>query len=121
MNDSISRQKVIDWLKNEWDGMVTSLFNGIESLPSAQPERKTGKRWILFSERLSETNEFVLATTAWGEVTIAQRFHPSVNSTYWFIHEGNTNATVDDLIAWMPLPDPYQPDDFAQHMNNPED
>ena len=38
MNDSISRQTVIDWLKNEWDGMVTSLFNGIESLPSAQLE-----------------------------------------------------------------------------------
>lgn len=37
MNDLISRQAAIDWLKNKWDGMVTSVFKGIENLPSAQP------------------------------------------------------------------------------------
>lgn len=36
--DCISRQGVLDWLKNEWDGMVTSVFDGIKALPSAQPE-----------------------------------------------------------------------------------
>ena len=43
MNDLISRQAVLDWLKNEWNGMVTSLFDGIKALPSAQPKR-TDKR-----------------------------------------------------------------------------
>ena len=39
MNDDlISRQEALDWLKNEWNGMVTSLFDGIKSLPSAQTE-----------------------------------------------------------------------------------
>ena len=38
-NDNISRQAAINWLKNEWDGMVTSVFKGIESLPPAQPEK----------------------------------------------------------------------------------
>ena len=33
--DFISRQKAIDWMKNEWDGMVVSVFDGIEHLPSA--------------------------------------------------------------------------------------
>lgn len=40
MNDLISRQAAIDWLKNEWNGMVTSLFDGIKALPSAQPEQR---------------------------------------------------------------------------------
>ena len=36
--DTIDRQAALDWLKNEWNGMVTSLFDGIKALPSAQPE-----------------------------------------------------------------------------------
>lgn len=36
--DVIDRQATLDWLKNEWNGMVTSLFDGIKALPSAQPE-----------------------------------------------------------------------------------
>jgi len=36
--DVIDRQAALDWLKNEWNGMVTSLFDGIKALPSAQPE-----------------------------------------------------------------------------------
>ena len=44
-DDTISRQAAIDALTHEWDGMVTSVFDVIKSLPSAQPERKRGK-WI---------------------------------------------------------------------------
>ena len=36
--DCISRQAVLDWLNDEWDGMVLSVFDGIRNLPSAQPE-----------------------------------------------------------------------------------
>ena len=36
--DVIDRQATLDWLKNEWNGMITSLFDGIKALPSAQPE-----------------------------------------------------------------------------------
>lgn len=36
--DCIDRQAALDWLKNEWNGMVMSLFDGIKGLPSAQPE-----------------------------------------------------------------------------------
>ena len=44
MSDLINRQAALDWLKNEWNGMVTSLFDGIKALPSAQPE--TAKRIV---------------------------------------------------------------------------
>ena len=45
MSDYISRQSAIDALTHKWDGMVTSVFDVINSLPSAQPERKTG-HWV---------------------------------------------------------------------------
>jgi len=63
--------------------------------------------WIPCSDRLPENDEYVLATTAWGDVTIAERVYPPINDTCWFIHDGNTNATIDDVIAWSPLPEPY--------------
>ncbi len=34
VGDNISRQAVLEWLKTEWDGMVTSVFDGVEQLPS---------------------------------------------------------------------------------------
>ena len=36
--DLISRQAAIDALTHKWNGMVTSVFDVINSLPSAQPE-----------------------------------------------------------------------------------
>lgn len=61
--------------------------------------------WIPVSERLPEKNVEVLATTEWGAVTISEMY--SAND--WFIHEGTTNAETDDIVAWMPLPKPYKP------------
>lgn len=37
--DVISRQAAIDALTNDWDGMVTSVFDLIGNLPSAQPDK----------------------------------------------------------------------------------
>ena len=76
----------------------------IESRPTIQPEQ----RWIPCSERLPENDERVLATTAWGEVTIAERIYPPIDDTCWFIDDGNTNATIDDVVAWMPLSELYK-------------
>lgn len=38
MSDLIERQAVLDWLNDEWDGMVVSVFDGIRALPSAKSE-----------------------------------------------------------------------------------
>ena len=60
--------------------------------------------WFPCSERLPKEDQEVLATTNWGDVTYAWRY----DNNKWFIHEGSTNATTDDILAWMPLPDPYR-------------
>lgn len=75
---------------------------------SAEDFEKLLPHWIPCSERLPKDGERVLATTAWEDVTIAERIYPPINETCWFIHDGNTNATIDDVIAWMPLPESYK-------------
>lgn len=61
--------------------------------------------WIPCSEKLPLiTTGEVLATTIWGEITIADRF----STDKWFIHEGNSNAVTSDILAWQPLPTPYK-------------
>ena len=117
VGDLISRQDAIDALartareafnlSDEYNQYLAGLIDGesaIRQLPSVQSEQ----RWIPCSERLPDNDERVLATTAWGDVTIAERIYPPINDTCWFIHDGNTNATIDDVVAWMPLPEPYQ-------------
>ena len=59
--------------------------------------------WIPTSEQLPDINVEVLATTSWGDVTIAWR----TRDDDWLIHEGEGNATDDDVVAWMKLPEPF--------------
>jgi len=59
--------------------------------------------WIPIG-RLPEKNVKVLATTEWGEVTIAEIF----GNGDWFIRQGASNANADDILAWMPLPQAYK-------------
>ena len=63
--DLIDRQAAIDALTHKWDGMVTSVFDVINSLPSAQPERKkmSNKEWVDF---LSE--QFTVSRTSAREM-----------------------------------------------------
>lgn len=52
-DDLIRRQDAIEWLTTEWDGMVTSVFDGIKRLPSAETERLTG-HWIHVGDGYTE-------------------------------------------------------------------
>ena len=70
---------------------------------SAEDFEKLLPHWTPCSEGLPKVDESVLATTVWNDVTIAWR----IGINEWFIHDGGTNATTEDLIAWMPLPEPY--------------
>ncbi len=69
--------------------------------------KEAERRWIPCSERLPKVDESVLATTVWNDVTTAWR----IGVDKWFIHDGGTNATTEDLIAWMPLPEPWEGDE----------
>ena len=66
---------------------------------------RNADKWISVERELPPKGEFVLATTSWNDVTIAE----NLGGGNWFIHEGDSNATDEDIIAWQPLPKPYNP------------
>lgn len=59
-------------------------------------------KWIPISEQMPPLRTEVLATSN-GYVTIAEW----CGGDEWFIQEGNSNATTEDIEAWMKLPIPY--------------
>ena len=99
--DLINRQDALEAL-NSINGTAETdqAFHVIEALPSVQHEQQ----WIPCSERLPEEYQAVLATLNNGELTYAWRF----DVDEWVICEGDRNATTDDILAWMPMPEPYK-------------
>ena len=119
MDNLISRQAAIDELDKgawgvEWDKTLAKTM--IESLPSAQPEQ----RWISCSERVPEEyGEFLVTMT---EKAKAKDLGFDIDETYIRKMRYNSNgwqlprhipswineAVKDEVLAWMPLPEPYQ-------------
>ena len=93
--DLISRQAAIDALTHEWDGMVTSVFDVIKSLPSAQPEQKTDE-WIPISKETNPTK------SGWYLVTVMAEFYATDGMWY------DIDEPTDMYLRWMPLPEPYR-------------
>lgn len=59
-------------------------------------------KWIPCKERLPKEDEYNLVQTEYGDMTIAKYTH----SDYWEeIHQ--LKPVADEIVAWMPLPEPY--------------
>ena len=121
MDDLISRQAAIDalgekplaWtegeyelgLQNQWQSDVDAL----KALPSAQPEQK----WIPCSERLPEKFQTCIVTDELRQCTYEYDYDPKNEFTkkYGWRYNGR------QIIAWMPLPEPYKgcENDLARH------
>ena len=126
MSDTISRQAAIDAVEHITSSMSvcvnTDECHGMKrmqrqavielaNLPSAQPEQ----RWIPCSERLPEEGDYKSCIEC-------------LDGAVWYFTENGTMgigyyyestkewSTTDDLktdgkvVAWMPLPEPYQED-----------
>lgn len=88
-------------------------LNTLMELPSVTPQPKVGK-WIPVTERLPETRDEVLISLADGRITIASyndHFLPFFNKPIgWGVDAKRfvLDFCSDDVIAWMPLPEPYK-------------
>ena len=124
MNDSISRQaaiEAIDILKRNYpsscfEELCKAVDIAIKAL-SAQPEND----WIPISERLPEANGRYLVTrglnacgSLWNRIYIANYSDlmgiKSVRG-WWRGNVGKSDfERLNDVLAWMPLPEPYRED-----------
>jgi hypothetical protein len=106
--DAISRQSMLDYMKYLHDEMPEEEF--IKALPSVTPTQK----WIPVSERLPKITDFYLIQYSreicGDEITVA----------YYSVEEKRSDPDYEwefkphcgeykEVIAWMPLPKAYEP------------
>ena len=112
MDDTISRQAAIDLLKQmrkdgdmvPWEGK--DVFARIRELP-AEPH------WIPVTERRPETTDAVLTTY----IVNGDRSRRYIEESSYYGHDDSWSSPWDEyrvagtsieVIAWMPLPEPYK-------------
>lgn len=118
MSDLIDRQKVIDAFLNlandiwnqgacvSWADAFRVSAEMITDMPSAQPE----PQWIPVRERLPEINKPVLVWL-YDEYYLSE-LHSIGGVLYWDFDQFDLcGDEFNDVIAWMPLPEPYKEDD----------
>ena len=82
----------------------------LKALPSAEPERK----WISVTEALPKDGEFVLLTIRRLDKKYNQNSFISVGyiswnqNAWWCAHDGDCDAHNVNVLAWMPLPEPWR-------------
>ncbi len=70
-------------------------------------------RWIPCSERLPKFGDDVLITLSMGhlckdEIAIAYLMYDNCNKLFWMDYIHSEPYKTDEVLAWMPLPEPYK-------------
>lgn len=106
MSDLISRQAAIDEITESFErgDYLQMTLRRIENLPAAEPH------WIPCSERLPEDDELMLVNyidRRPDAMDIWIGWHEMEN--VWYIDgEAHSAEYGNEVIAWMPLPEPYK-------------
>ena len=128
--DCISRQAVIDLMMQKWgenfsgDDAMQESIDAIRVMPSVTPQEP---RWIPVSERLPNDRDWYLgifkeSNTGWINplpfiCDYVGRKTKATTKEFWILR-GFTDRDYKDCdyyynlecVAWMPLPQPYQPE-----------
>lgn len=100
--DCISKQALQEWIKDKSFGdIVVASEHNFDCLPPVKPQEP---KWIPCSERLPEEGKDVLACFYTGEGNYKMMVSRRSDYNYW----SGVGRTAD-MVAWMPLPAPYKP------------
>lgn len=118
MNDLISRQAAIRWVKTECNpyGNPTLDFESgkkviehLEQMPSARSDQ----RWIPVTERCPEIGQIVLCLLKtrhyYGRIHVCKYCAADKYYDHPYFDWGHNG--FPDVVAWMPLPEPYREDE----------
>lgn len=104
MSDLISRQAVEDVIYDYSRSHAVDyaqIMERIDKIPSVENKGE----WIPVSERLPEKNVWVLVTVEQS----GKRFQEIMRrNNYIEAWTDNFDNYTDEIIAWLPLPDPYK-------------
>ena len=78
-------------------------------------ELKQAQRWIPCSERLPEGGREILVTEKGGFIRHCEYANYGDFQEFQTVKEG---LTVHDVIAWMPLPEPYKGEEPFEELDN---
>ena len=110
--DAVSRQAMLDAITEIDDNINMDIYTNevreiIDDLPSVIPARKK-EEWISCSEKMPKQNEYIgnvckyyLVQDEYGDMYVAhytEKGWRPIESLFF----------LDDVIAWMPLPEPYK-------------
>ena len=116
-DDSISRSALMDKLKkwkfaNEERGYDTAkdLIQEMIDLVKEQKSFSSNDGWIPCSERLPETGKRYLVSAIWTDEEFRKpAVYDAVYGGDGLWHSYNYEPVPYEVIAWQPLPAPYQP------------
>lgn len=69
--------------------------------------------WIPVSERLPEDEQEILFSTKTGRVH-SGKYHDDDSANQWYSHRDKYRAWNNVVNAWMPLPEPYKPQERSE-------
>lgn len=107
--DEMDRANVIKFMKELWRETVPNTY-AEQAFKTAIELLRAGSRWIPCSERLPEEDDGKYLVTSYCESIKRSRVH--VSSCY-VNHCGIWSDVFLGyrVIAWMPLPEPYEPEE----------
>jgi len=118
-SDAVSRQAALEKVRTM---QAYKLFEDIILVDKAEvqtelmmlPSLPTEPQWIPVSERVPEDMQFVLLTVR--RLKNGYNHEPFISVGYigwnhqhwWCAHDGDCEISKVEVIAWMPIPSPYQ-------------
>lgn len=107
MSDYISKKKLISHIEAEYksfgeDYDALQILGDIEDFKT---EEIPQGEWIPWSERLPEERQVVLVTV--NQTVLKGATHPVIIARYTTEKDSWIHTIPDAVLAWMPLPEPY--------------